>query len=268
MDMTFDEKTTLGKTGLRVGRLGISSSFGAEAAAYEEAFERGCNYFTWGTFIKGRSSRMRDAIRHIIQKGQREELIIVMLTYAHNAFLTEKFFIHGLKVLGIDYADVLVLGFFSKPPSRSIMDGAVRLKEKGLVRFLGLSGHNRKLFPEIRDAFDLFHIRYNAAHRGAETETFPYLKGEDRPGVVSFTATRRRQLLNPRKMPKGERPPTALDCYRFVLSNPSIDVCMMGAKNIEQMKANLLVLEHGPMTDEELRRMRRIGDYMHGEKAT
>lgn len=35
-------------TTLMTGRLGISSSFGASTQAYEEAFERGCNYFTWG----------------------------------------------------------------------------------------------------------------------------------------------------------------------------------------------------------------------------
>ena len=52
--MIFSEKATLGRTGLRVGRLGISSSFDAPAMAFEEAFERGCNYYTWGTFIKGR----------------------------------------------------------------------------------------------------------------------------------------------------------------------------------------------------------------------
>jgi len=52
--MTFSQQTTLGRTGLKVGRLGISSSFGAPAMALEEAFERGCNYFTWSTFIKGR----------------------------------------------------------------------------------------------------------------------------------------------------------------------------------------------------------------------
>ena len=37
--MDFSEKTTLGRTGLQVGRLGISSSFGSPAAAFEEAFE-------------------------------------------------------------------------------------------------------------------------------------------------------------------------------------------------------------------------------------
>lgn len=266
VSMDFKDKTILGKTGLKVGRLGISSSFGAEAVAYEAAFEKGCNYFTWGTFVKGRSSQMKEAIQHIVQKGRRDDLVIAMLTYAHNAFLTEKFFVRGIKALGIEYADVLILGYFPKQPSRKIMEGAEKLKDKGLVRFIGLSSHNRKLFPEIRNLFDVFHLRYNAAHTGAETEAFPYLSGEGSPGLVSFTATRWRQLLKPGKMPKGEIPPTAADCYRFVLSNPSIHVCMMGAGNMEQMKENLSVLEQGVMTDDELKRMRRIGDHVSGKR--
>ena len=72
--------TQLGKTGLQVGRLGISSSFGAPENAFEEAFERGCNYFTWGTFVKGRSSKMKTAIRNIIMKGERDKLVISLLT--------------------------------------------------------------------------------------------------------------------------------------------------------------------------------------------
>ncbi len=74
--MDFHEKRVLGKSGLVVGRLGISSSFGAPAAAFEEAFERGCNYFTWGTFVKGRSSKMKAAIKNIVSKGQRDELVV------------------------------------------------------------------------------------------------------------------------------------------------------------------------------------------------
>ena len=91
--MTFSEKRILGKTGLEVGRLGIASSFGAPAEAYEEAFERGCNYFTWGTFIKGRSPEMKKAVKNIISKGQREHLVVAMISYAHNAYLTERYFL-------------------------------------------------------------------------------------------------------------------------------------------------------------------------------
>jgi hypothetical protein len=37
--------TRLGKTGLKVGRLGVSAGYGAPAEAFEDAFEKGCNYF-------------------------------------------------------------------------------------------------------------------------------------------------------------------------------------------------------------------------------
>jgi len=91
------------------------------------------------------------------------------------------------------------------------------------------------------------------------------LSGEKRPGTVAFTATRWGQLLNPKKMPPGEKPPTAPDCYRFVLSHPAVDVCMSGPKTAEQMRENLSVLDGGPLGEDELARMHRIGDYILGK---
>jgi aryl-alcohol dehydrogenase-like predicted oxidoreductase len=67
-------------------------------------------------------------------------------------------------------------------------------------------------------------------------------------------------------MPAGEKAPTAGDCYRFVLSHPAVDVCMSGAKTVDQMRANLAALEAGPMSPVELDRMRRIGDFVYGRK--
>ena len=51
--MDFNDKRILGKTGLRVGRLGVACSYGAPTEAFEEAFERGVNYFYWGSMRKG-----------------------------------------------------------------------------------------------------------------------------------------------------------------------------------------------------------------------
>jgi predicted aldo/keto reductase-like oxidoreductase len=223
---------------------------------------------TWGTFIKGYSPHLREALRNIIAKGQRDSLVLAMFSYAHQSLLTEHFLAKGLKAAGLDYADVLILGHFSRPPSLRILEGAVRLKEKGLVRFLGLSSHNRLLFHRIhRDAvFDIFHLRYNAVNRGAETEVFPFLSGDNRPGIVSFTGTAWGELLSSRKMPSGERTPTAVECYRFILSHPAVDVCMTGVRTVDQMKQNLAALEQGPMTEDELARMRRIGDYVKGRR--
>ena len=266
--MAFTEPRVLGRTGLKVGRIGIATGYGAPAEAIELAFERGCNYLTWGTFIRGRSAHAAEAIRRIVANGQREQLVLAMFSYAHQAFLTEKLFARGLRKVGLERADVLVLGFFSRPPGRAILDGAVRMKEKGLVRFIGLSGHNRKLFGELsrEGVIDIFHIRYNAVHSGAEADAFPQLSGDNRPGVVTFTATSWGQLLKPRRMPAGEAPPPASDCYRFALSHPAVDVCMVGAGSLQHMREDLRALELGPLDPGEMARMRRIGDHIYGKR--
>jgi predicted aldo/keto reductase-like oxidoreductase len=260
----------LGRTGLKVGRLGIASGYKAPTAAIEEAFERGCNYFTWGTVIKGYVPGMTEALKTIVAKGQRDRLVLAAFTYAHNTFLTEKLLARGLRSAGLGHADVLILGYFARRPSRRLIDGALRLKEKGLVRFIGLSSHNRKLLGKLagEGEFDVMHLRYNAVHRGAEADIFPVLPKEaaKRPGTVSFTATSWGQLLKVKKMPHGEKPATAADCYRFVLSNPAVDVCMSGTKTTDEMRQNLAVLEGGPMTAAELERMRRIGDFIYRPK--
>jgi predicted aldo/keto reductase-like oxidoreductase len=265
--MDFTQPTKLGRTGLSVGRLGIASGYWAPADAIELAFERGCNYLTWGTFIRGRSPHLAEAVRRIVANGQRDRLVLAMFSYAHQAFLTEKLLVRGLRSVGLEYADVLVLGYFSRPPGGGILEGALRMKERGLVRFIGLSGHNRKLFGPLRreGAFDLFHIRYNAVNSGAEQDAFPQLGGDGRPGVVAFTATSWGRLLNPQKMPAGEPAPSAADCYRFALSHPSVDVCMVGARSLAQMRDNLRALELGPLNPPEMARMRRIGDLIYGK---
>jgi predicted aldo/keto reductase-like oxidoreductase len=262
----FHEKRLLGRTGLKTGRLGISSSFGAPAPAYEEAFARGCNYFTWGTFIKGRSSPMAAAIKNICRQGKRDELVLAMLSYAHQNTLTGFFLERGLKKLGIDFADILILGYFSNQPPQRLVDGARKLKERGLVRYVGITSHNRNLFPLLarEGVFDLFHVRYSAAHPGAEQDVFPLLPGDNRPGIVTFTATAWGKLFKEEKMPAGEKPLSPAECYRFVLSSPDVDVCMMGAKDITEMRENLRVLDQPPLNGEEMQRVRKIGAYVHG----
>jgi aryl-alcohol dehydrogenase-like predicted oxidoreductase len=261
--MGFNSQRVLGRTGLRVGRLGVGSSYGAPAEAFEEAFERGCNYFYWGS---ARRTGMCQAIKNICRKGKRDELIVVIQSYSRSAFLLEVFYRRALKLLALDHADVLLLGWYRKKPPQRILDKANAMKKKGMFRFLALSSHNRRLFPELakENIFDIFHIRYSAAHRGAESETFPYLEGENRPDIVSYTATRWGQLLQEKKMPPGESAPAASDCYRFVLSHPAVDVCMTGPKNLQQMREALRTLDLGPLGGDELERMRKIGDHIRG----
>ncbi len=262
--MDFREKRILGRSGREVGRLGVSSGYGAPAAAFAEAFEQGCNYFYWGS---RRTPAMAEVIRDLTRRGQRDRLVVVVQVYNRIAGMMAGSVERALKKGGLDYADVLLLGWYNSRPGPRILAAAERLKERGLVKFLAMSGHHRPAFPKVaaQNLFDVFHVRYNAAHRGTETEVFPRLPATNRPGIVTYTATRWGNLLKPGKMPAGEKTPRASDCYRFVLSNPAVDVCMTGPKNREEMQEALRTLERGPLSAEEMAWMRRVGDHVHGK---
>jgi len=262
--MTFDSPVPLGTTGISVGRLGVASSYRAPTPAYIEAFERGCTYFTLGSFVRGPARQFEKAARALFEGGHRSRMVLSILSYAHSALLTERFLRKELRRLGTDYADVLLLGYFSKRPPPRILDGAMTLKKTGIVRAVGITTHNRSLVPELHreGILDLYHVRYNAVHRGAEKDLFPQVAEPSKPGIVAFTATCWGRLLSPRRMPPGERPATAVECYRFALTHPAVDLCLTGPRTLEEMRENLTVLDQGPMSDEELARMHRIGDHL------
>ena len=67
-------------------------------------------------------------------------------------------------------------------------------------------------------------------------------------------------------MPPGEKPLTAAECYRFVLTNPSVDLCMTGPADEKQMDEALEALDAGPLNEEEMARVRRIGRHIYGAK--
>lgn len=261
IERAFD-RTILGSTGLRVGRLGVAASYGIPARAVEHAFEHGVNYLYWGS---RRSTAFADAIRNL--RSQRDRLVLVIQSFSRIAALVGWSLERALRQLQMDSADVLLLGLWNKPVSTRILDAARKVQERGLVRHLALSSHRRPVLGRLvaAHAFDVFHFRYNAAHTGAETEIFPFLSEQNRPGMVSYTATSWKQLLNPRKIPEGERVPTAADCYRFVLSRPEVDVCMTGPANAAQMDEALAAVRQGPMSETELAWMRRVGKAIHGK---
>jgi predicted aldo/keto reductase-like oxidoreductase len=253
---------TLGPTGLRVGRLGVAASYGVPAAAVEKAFEQGVNYFYWGTFRRG---GFGEAIRHLAP--QRDRFVLVIQSYTRIARLMGWSLERALRQVHLDHADVLLLGLWNKPVPARIMDAARRLKERGLVRFLACSSHDRLLIGRMvaSNDFDVIHFRYNAVHTGAESDIFPRIPRENPPGMVSYTATSWGQLMNPKKTPRNENTPSAADCYRFVLTRPEVDVCMTGPANAQQMDEALEALHQGPMSEAELVWMRRVGTAIHGK---
>jgi aryl-alcohol dehydrogenase-like predicted oxidoreductase len=256
------ERVSFGSTSMRVTPLGLGSSYGLEARDVERAVERGVNYIYWGS---QRRPSYAEAVRNL-GPSRRENLVLVVQTYTRVAALMRGSLERALKELKTDYTDLLLLGWWNEPPPRKIVDAALTLKSAGLVRGVLISCHHRPTFASYIDdpSYDGIMVRYNAAHPGAETEVFPHLSRR-RPGTVAYTATRWRALLNPKYLPTNEPAPRASDCYRFVLTNPNIDVCLTGPSNAEELDEAMAALDRGPLSDDEMRWMQRVGKHVHAQ---
>lgn len=259
--MSKFEQTTLGRTGLKVGRLGIGSSYGVGAAEIEWAVDQGVTYLYWGS---ARRPGMRDAIRSLARK-ERTRIQVVVQSYTRLATLMEWSLDRALRDGRIDHADVLLLGWWNGEPPARIADEARRLKEKGKVRFLALSSHHRPFAARVlrERLVDVLHVRYNAAHRGAEKEVFPVAKPEG-PGIVTYTTTRWGSLLRrPKGLEDSVPVPSATDCYQFALTNPVVDVVICGPANRAQLDTAVAALKKGPMSKDRMEWMHRVGDAVH-----
>lgn len=258
------ERAVLGRTGREVLRIGVASSFGIGGADLERAVEEdGVAYLYWGSLRRPGFGR---AIRSLVRRGLRDRLFIVIQSYTRLGSLMRPSLCIGLKRLGIEQADLLLLGMWNRGVPGRIRDAALSCRDRGLCRHIGVSTHTRTLVPDLaeRSVYDVVHFRYNAAHRGAEREIFPLLSGGDRAGLVAFTATRWGQLLRAPGQDAGPlRPLTAAECYRFVLSCPDVDVCMTGPKNGDELRAAISALRQGPLDEEEMARVRAFGDAVY-----
>ncbi len=263
--MDFRKHVPLGQTGLMVSRLGIATGFGVPASSIEKAFhEHNLNYF----FVSfGRRSQIKTALSNLLP-GHRDKMVIALPYFpVEKGYFLRRSVETSLSKFNLDIVDVVILQGVRRPSGR-LFERALKLKEEGKIRFIGISSHKRPFLGSIvRDEHslpvDLFHMRYNLVHRGAEEDIFPYLSQGKRPGTIVFTATSWRKPLKAGNMPPGEEPLTAADCYRFVLSNPDVDICITGPSSAQHMDENLAVLDAGPLSDKEMARVRNIGDYIH-----
>lgn len=253
--------TELTGTGKTVHRLGLSATYRPGRQTIHRAIDEGINFF----FCFSIDTQMTKVMRDVFRQG-REKYVIA--TGAYNLIWghpnLRRSLEKRLRQLGTDYIDLfLFLGVTKgKQFSQRDREELYRLREEGKVLGVGMSSHDRKFAGELasRGALDSIMMRYNAAHRGAERDIFPYVQ-HDRTSLVSYTATRWTSLLRrPKSWPPEKPVPTAGMCYRFVLSNPHVDLCLTAPSNIRQFDENLREVCRGPLSEEEMSFMRSFGD--------
>ncbi len=258
--------SVLGRTGIPVSRLGLSASYWPGRRAVHFALDHEVNFF-FGYAWDFQSVRvLRD-----LPSADRAKIVIA--TGAYNWIWTHsdirKSLERRLRQFKTDCIDVfLFLGVIKPEQLREIVIAdLLKIREEGKVRAIGLSTHVRKFAGRLarEGLLNTLMIRYNAAHRGAETDIFPHLEKHN-PGLFAYTATRWGYLLRrPRHWPKSEPVPTAGQCYRFVLSNENVDISLTVPRSLRQVQQNLTCLEQGPMSEDEMAFMRRFGDTVHSK---
>jgi predicted aldo/keto reductase-like oxidoreductase len=227
------------------------------------ALDRGLNFLNWCGSPDGLS-------RAVAGLGRRRRDVVVCAQFgARTGADAERELAQILHELHTDYVDLLTFYYVEEETEWQEITapgGALEFcraaQGAGRVRLLGLTSHQRPLAAGAAQSglLDMLMIRYNAAHRGAETEVFPTTDALGMP-VVVYTCLRWGALLRPTpEDPPGFTPPPAPAWYRFALQNPSVTVALMAPESCAELKEDLTVLDAGGgLSAEEYARLAEHG---------
>ena len=251
--------------GKPVCRLGLASH-GATSLTTDDihhALDRGVNFLNWAGDEDVFS-------RTIASLGRRRDGAIVCVQFgARTAADAAEELRSVLSAINSDYVDILTFYYVEEAAEWQELTapgGALEYcraaQRDGRVRRLGITTHQRPLAAEAARSgkLDLLMVRYNAAHRGAETEVFPAAEAAGLP-VVAYTALRWGGLLRPTpEDPPGFTPPPAPAWYRFVLQNPAVTVTLAAPHDRRELDEDLTVLDAtAPLTSQEYERLAQHG---------
>ncbi|PTL82814.1 aldo/keto reductase [Vitiosangium sp. GDMCC 1.1324] len=248
----------LGRTGLSVSPLVLSGAHGLPARSLAEAHEAGVNAFFWEPRYLELTRFLRSG------RTRRDGLVVVAGTYHSGAEAIRRDVRAALRLLRTDYLDVFLL-FWVRSRERLDAENFAALealRAEGRIRAFGFSTHHRELALEAvrQHPWPVVMTRHSAAHPGAETAFFPEALARG-TGVLTFTSTCYGRLLRPAPGEPPETPlPSAVDCYRYSLSQPGVGACLTAPRNHRELKQNLEVLERPWMMPDVLSAMRTHGE--------
>ena len=247
--------------------LGLAAGPKQDPRCVRRAFAGGINYFFF--YGPGHTSFIEELAALVPRK--REQIIVATGSGSRR--------VAGLRaarrkltaLLGIGLIDVFFIEYVHPGDNPDVMfgkngvlDELRQWKESGWLRFVGATAHDRSLARRLAadPRVDVLMHRFNMAHRKAAHEVFP-AAAKARTPIVAFTATRWGTLLEPKADWPGP-PPTASDCYRYCLSQPSVQVVLTAPRSLAELEQNLDVLELPPMSKQKRGQWQRFGDLVYG----
>lgn len=267
------ETTELGRTGAKVSRLGFG---GAPAgltnylgtytpedaaqrrqvsAAIDRALELGVTYFdTAPAYGQGAS----EAIFGEVLAGLEDEVFLatkvvptqedVRASLEASLSRLGRDHVDLLQIHGSSYSREMLEGFFA---SGGMIEQMEALRDEGLVHFLGFTteDNNPAVYRFIESGrFDVMQLCYNLLYQHPAEQTRPFgsmFEAEaQKMGIVTMrTVTsglfqRWVQWVNP-----GNTFDYTPALLQFVLSNPLVDVALVGMRDAEIVEANVAIVE-------------------------
>jgi predicted aldo/keto reductase-like oxidoreductase len=250
--------------GQKASILGLAGQQQVDAETVAVAFEGFINYFffynlDYENFLSGLK---------ILLATKREQVLVATGSENRDISSLNRYLNSVRHHLNVDGMDVFFVEYVSPDDDmnqvRAILDELRSQKEKGLIRYVGVTTHNRLIAIEMieRGQCDVLMHRYNMAHRKAQEDVLPSAQKANIP-LVAFTCTRWGSLLKGHPNWHSE-PPTAADCYRYVLSHPAIHLALTAPKTRQQLAQNLSVLHASPLSPQETAHWQEYGDLIYG----
>lgn len=275
------EYRDLGKTGLRVGAIGLGTEYlnrqprETVGSVVHKAVEHGVNYidlpFNFPAFLDNIGAAL---------KGMREKVIITshlgsaekngQYRKTRSVKECEKLFFDALSRLHTTYIDVANIHFvknrkqWEEVLAKGIVDLALQLKQEGKARFIGISTHDPAVAVEAAQGnIDVVMIQVNMANNAmpGRNEMLAACTKEG-VGVVAMKPFAGGKLLQKNrtvsiaayqtgwKSLKKKIPPviTPVQCINYTLSQVGISTVVPGVKNVEELDSILAFLD---ATEEE-----------------
>jgi predicted aldo/keto reductase-like oxidoreductase len=245
-----------------VFRLGLATRGTSRLSEVDvhRALQHGVNYWNWC----GQADGMSRAVAGLEPRQRAQVMLAAQLGAEH--WQRDEMWREleaALRSLQTDRLDVATLYYVESQAEwdailapRGALAALREAQAQGLIRAIGVTSHQRSLAAAIAASgeLDLLMIRYNAAHRGAETDIFPLTRRRKLP-VVAFTCLRWGALPTATALdPPGFQPPAPRECYRYVLSHPDVAVALMAPHNGSELQHNLTLLADWRATDDGQRR--------------
>ena len=244
--------------------LGLAGNGSMDKRIIQSALAAGVNYFF---FYNLSFESLLSGLKPLL-KERREKILVATGSESRNNNSLNQYLELVRHRLDIDVVDVFFIEYISPADDlariKTILDELHNWKEKGLIRYVGVTVHNRPIGMKLieNEQFDVLMHRYNMAHRKAEQDVLPAAKSANIP-VIAFTCTRWGSLLKGHLSWSGKIP-TAADCYRYALANNAVRMALTAPETLTQLNENLQVLKNPFLSSSEKSLWQSYGNLIYG----